>query len=170
MLPAATAKSNDPISGEPMSEPSILERIQQDMVAAMKSQKAATLSTLRMLKSALMEAKTKKAKDASLTGDEEIEILQRYAKKRREAIEEFRKLGRDDLVASEEAEITVTERFLPRAMDDAELKALVQAAIASTGATGPKEMGKVIGAVMPQVKGRADGARVSRLVKETLGG
>jgi hypothetical protein len=170
MLPAATAKSNDPISGEPMSEPSILERIQQDMVAAMKSQKAATLSTLRMLKSALMEAKTKKAKDASLTDDEEIEILQRYAKKRREAIEEFRKLGRDDLVASEEAEITVTERFLPRAMDDAELKALVQAAIASTGATGPKEMGKVIGAVMPQVKGRADGARVSRLVKETLGG
>ena len=153
-----------------MSEPSILERIQQDMVAAMKSQQAATLSTLRMLKSALMEAKTKKAKDASLTSDEEIEILQRYAKKRREAIEEFRKLGRDDLVGSEEAEIVVTERFLPRAMDDAELKTLVQAAIASTGATGPREMGKVIGVVMPQVKGRADGARVSRLVKETLGG
>ena len=153
-----------------MSEPSILERIQRDMVAAMKSQQAATLGTLRMLKSALMEAKTKKAKDATLTPDEEIEILQRYAKKRREAIEEFRKLGRGDLIPSEEAEIAVTERFLPKAMDDAELKALVQAAIAATGATGPKEMGKVIGAVMPQVKGRADGARVSRLVKESLGG
>jgi uncharacterized protein len=153
-----------------MTEPSILERIQQDMVAAMKSQQAAALSTLRMLKSALMEAKTKKTKDATLTSDEEIEILQRYAKKRRESIEEFRKLGREDLVASEEAEITVTERYLPKAIDDAELKALVQAAISSTGATGPKEMGKVIGVVMPQVKGRADGSRVSRLVKESLGG
>jgi uncharacterized protein YqeY len=153
-----------------MSEPSILERIQQDMVAAMKGQQTATLSTLRMLKSALMEAKTKKAKDATLSADEEIEILQRYAKKRREAIEEFRKLGREDLIASEEGEIAVTERFLPKAMDDAELQALVAAAIATTGATGPKEMGKVIGVVMPQVKGRADGSRVSRLVKESLGG
>jgi uncharacterized protein YqeY len=170
MLPRDVTRVGWLTTGEPMSEPSILERIQQEMVVAMKSQQAATLGTLRMLKSALMEAKTKKAKDAALTSDEEVEILQRYAKKRREAVEEFRKLGREDLIPSEEAEITVTERFLPRAMDDAELRAIVQAAIASTGATGPREMGKVIGVVMPQVKGRADGSRVSRLVKETLGG
>jgi uncharacterized protein YqeY len=153
-----------------MSEPSILERIQQDLVAAMKSKEADTLSTLRMLKSALMEAKTKLAKEAVLGRDQEIEILQRYAKKRREAIEEFRRLGREDLVAREEAEIAVTQRFLPQAVGDDELRALVKAAVASTGATGPKEMGKVIGVVMSQVKGRAEGSQVSRLVKEALGG
>ena len=153
-----------------MTDPSIAERIQQDLVAAMKRQDADQLSTLRMLKSALMEAKTRKPKDAALSADEEIEVLQRYAKKRREAIEEFRRVGRDDLVPREEAEIAVTQAFLPQPLDEAALRAIVQAAITSTGATSPRELGKVIGAVMPQVKGRAEGGQVSRLVKEALGG
>ncbi len=153
-----------------MTDPTILERIQQDMTAAMKAKEADTLSTLRMLKSALMEAKTKKAKDETLGADEEIEVLQRYVKKRREAIEEFTRLGRTELIGKEQAEIAVTQRYLPQAIAEDELRAIVKAAVASTGATSPKEMGKVIGVVMPQVKGRAEGSLVSRLVKEALGG
>ncbi len=152
-----------------MTEPSIMDRIQTEMVAAMKSKDVDTLSTLRMLKTALMEAKTKKPKDAVLSADEEIEILQRYVKKRREGIEEYRKLGREDVVAKEEQEIAVTARFLPQAVSEAELRAVVAEAVKQSGATGPREMGKVIGLVMAQVKGRAEGAQVSKLVKEALG-
>jgi uncharacterized protein YqeY len=153
-----------------MNDPSLLDKIQGDMAAAMKAREAETLSTLRMLKAALMEAKTKKPKDATLSRDEEIEVLQRYVKKRRETIEEMKKAGRADKVTSEEAEIAVTQRYLPQALSDEELRAIVQEAIAQTGATSPKEMGKVIGAVMARVKGRAEGSDVSRLVKELLGG
>ena len=151
-----------------MSEESILSRLQTDMTAAMKAKDADTLSTLRMLKSSLMEAKTKKPKDAALTADEEVEVLQRYVKKRREAIEELMKLGRTDLTTREEQEIAVTQRYLPQALDEEALRSVVREAIASTGAAGPKDMGKVIGLVMSQVKGRAEGGVVSRLVKESL--
>jgi hypothetical protein len=153
-----------------MSDPTILQRVQTDMVIAMKAQDTATLSTLRMLKAALMEAKTRKPKDATLTADEEIEVLQRYAKKRREAIEEFRRLGLEDKVAGEEQEIAVTRRYLPQALSEDEVRAAVREAVAATGAASPKDMGRVMGAVMAKVKGRADGALVSRLVKEALGG
>lgn len=153
-----------------MTEGSLLDRIQSDLAAAMKSRDAETLSTLRMLKTALMELKTQKTKDASLSADEEIEVVQRYVKKRRETIEEMRKVGRDDKVASEEAEIAVARRYLPEPVSEDELRAIVKAAVASTGAASPKDMGKVIGVVMAQVKGRAEGAQVSRLVKESLTG
>ena len=153
-----------------MTDESITVRIQQDMTAAMKARDADTLSTLRMLKAALMEVRTKKAKDATFSHDEEIEVLQRYAKKRRETIEELRRIGREDLVASEEREIAVTGRYLPQMLSEEEVRALVLEAVAKTGATGPKELGKVMGAVMAQVKGRADGTLVSRLVRESLGG
>ncbi|TMQ54106.1 MAG: GatB/YqeY domain-containing protein [Candidatus Eisenbacteria bacterium] len=152
-----------------MSQETIQSRIQADMTAAMKSRDADTLSTLRMLKSALMEAKTRKPRDASLSAEEEIEVLQRYVKKRREAIEEVRKAGREDLVEREEREIEVTRRYLPEAMGEEEVRAAVREAIAQTGAAGPKDMGKVMGAVMARVKGRAEGGLVSRLVKEALG-
>ena len=152
-----------------MSE-SVLERIQSDLAAAMKARDADTLSTLRMLKSALMEAKTRKARDAVLTQDEEIEVLQRYVKKRRELIEEFKRLGRLETIAREEHEIVVTQRYLPQTLSEDELRGLVREAIAQTGATSARDMGKVIGAVMAQVKGRAEGAMVSRLVKEALAG
>lgn len=147
---------------------SIQGKLQADLVTAMKAKDADTLSTLRMLKSALLEAKTAKPKDAVLSADEEIEILQRYAKKRRETIAEMQKLGRDDLAAKEQAEIDVTMRYLPQPLTEAEVRAIVIEEIASTGATTPKEMGKVISAVMPRVKGKAEGSLVSRLVKESL--
>jgi len=149
---------------------SIYERLQSDMTAAMKAKDSDTLSTLRMLKAAILEAKTKKPKDATVSPEEEVEILQRYAKKRRETIEELRKVGREDLVLAEEREIAVTSRYLPQAISEDELKGLVRAAVAQTGAAGPKDTGKVIGAVMAQVKGRADGSTVSKLVREALAG
>ena len=150
-----------------MSDDSALARIQADMTAAMKSRNADTLSTLRMLKTAIMEAKTKKAKDATLSADEEIDVLQRYVKKRRETLDEMKKLGRDDLAAREQQEIEVTLRYLPQMLGDSELRAIVTEVVAATGASA-KDMGKVIGAVMARVKGRAEGGAVSRLVKEAL--
>jgi len=152
-----------------MTEPSIGERIQTAMVKAMKEKDADTLSTVRMLKAALMEAKTAKSKDAVLSGDEEIEILQRYVKKRRETIEMNNKVGRADLNPAEEREIGITQRFLPELLSEEKLAEIVKSAVASTGAAGPKDMGKVIGAVMAQVKGKAEGGTVSRLVKAALG-
>ena len=147
----------------------ISDRIQTDMTGAMKSRDADTLSTLRMLKSALMEAKTRKPRDATLSADEEIEVLQRYVKKRRETIEEMKKVGREDVVAREEQEILVTQRYLPQGVSEDELRAIVKDVVASTGAASARDMGKVIGAVMAQVKGRAEGSVVSRLVREALG-
>ena len=150
---------------------SLLDRIQRDMTQAMKNKDTGTLSTLRMLKTALMEEKTKKPRDAALTADEEIAVLQRYAKKRRETIEELQKHGQDAaLVAREEEEISITRRYLPESLDEGALREIVRQAIAATGAAGPRDMGKVIGAVMAQVKGRAGGGEVSRLVKELLAG
>ena len=146
----------------------MLDRLQADMAAAMKSKDADTLSTLRMLKAAIMEAKTKKPKDAALSADEEIEILQRYVKKRRETIDELKRVGRTETLPREEQEIAVTQRYLPSMMSEEELKAIVRDAIAKTGAATAKDMGKVIGVVMGQVKGRAEGGTVSRLVKEAL--
>jgi uncharacterized protein YqeY len=151
-----------------MSDPTMLERIQQDLVASMKARDADTTSTLRMLKAALMEAKTRKAKDEQLGADEEIAVLRRYVKQRREALESMQTAGDAARQASEEREIVITERYLPAAMSDEAIETLVAEAIAATGAAGPKDMGKVIGAVMAKVKGRADGNAVSRIVKAKL--
>jgi len=93
----------------------------------------------------------------------------RYAKKRRETIDELKKAGRADLVAREEQEIAVTQRYLPQAISEDELKTLIRDTAQRVGASGPKDMGKLIGAVMGQVKGRAEGGVVSRLVREVLG-
>jgi len=153
-----------------MNADDLIERIQADMTAAMKSKDAATLSTLRMLKSALMEAKTKKPKEAGLTAEEQVEIVRRYAKKRREAIEEFRRVGREDLVAGEEREIGVAARYLPTGLEEDELRARIRQVVEETGAAGPKDAGKVIGRVLAEARGRADGGTVSRLVREILAG
>lgn len=153
-----------------MSDTTIQAKIQIDMAAAMKARDAETLSTLRMLKAALLEAKTKKPKDEMLSGDEEIEVLQRYARKRRETLEEMKKLGRDDLAGKEQREIDVTLRYLPQPMGEDEIRSFVREAVQASGAAGPKDMGRVMGLVMAKVKGRADGSVVSRLVKDALQG
>jgi uncharacterized protein YqeY len=153
-----------------MSEPTILERIQQDLAAAMKARDADTTSTLRMLKAAIMEAKTRKAREDTLDADEEVAVLRRYVKQRRETLESIRAAGDAGRQAREEREIEITERYLPAAMSDAVLGAWIEEAIAATGAAGPKDTGKVIGAVMAKVRGQADGGTVARLVRERLAG
>lgn len=146
---------------------SILERIQSDLVTAMKARDADTTSTLRMLKAAITEAKTRKARDEEMSDDEQMAVLTRYVKQRKEAMAEMKD---EALKEKEQREIEVTQRYLPEQIDESELDAIVTAAIEKTGAASPKEMGKVIGVVMAQVKGRADGSLVSRKVKEKLAG
>ena len=158
-----------------MADETYMQRIERDIVVAMKARDAATLSTLRMIKAALLEAKVKKARDAAMSAEEELDVLQRYAKKRRETIAELTRIGRLEGIASEQDEIEVTRKYLPAELEERDIAALVTAAVAQVGATSPKEMGKVMGAVKEMVKARpdgatADGAVVSRLVKAALGG
>ena len=144
-----------------MSE-SILERIQDDTRAAMKAGERDRVGTLRMLASSLQQNEKEGDGDA-------VAVLQRERKKRIEAAEAFESGGRAEQAEAERAEATLIDAYLPEQVSDEELQAIVAAAIESTGAADVKEMGKVIGVVMPQVKGRADGKRVSTMVRERLG-
>jgi uncharacterized protein YqeY len=105
-----------------------------------------------------------------LTDDEIITVLSREGKKRREAAEEFAKAGRADKAAEEKAEGEVIAKYLPAQLSEDDIKNLIAAAVASTGAVGPGDMGKVMGAIKPQIAGKADGALVSSLVKAALNG
>ena len=141
---------------------SILERIQDDTRTAMKAGERDRVGTLRMLASSLQQDEKEGDGDA-------VAVLQRERKKRIEAAEAFESGGRAEQAAAERAEATLIEGYLPEQVSDEELASIVAAAIESTGAADTKEMGKVIGVVMPQVKGRADGKRVSTMVRERLG-
>lgn len=132
----------------------------------MKAGERIRLSTLRLLASDLHNRRIELGHD--LSDDEAIEVLSRALKKRREAEEEYRKAGRDERAATEAAEAEVIQRYLPEALDPSELDALIDEAIASTGASSSKEMGRVMGYLMPRIKGRAEGAEVSRRVRERL--
>jgi uncharacterized protein YqeY len=140
----------------------ILERIQEDTRAAMKAGERERVGTLRMITSSLQQDEKEGDGDA-------VAVLQRERKKRVEAAEAFESGGRAEQAAAERAEASLIESYLPEQISDDELEAIVAAAVESTGADSVKEMGKVIGVVMPQVKGRADGKRVSTMVRERLG-
>ncbi|HVL89173.1 MAG TPA: GatB/YqeY domain-containing protein [Actinomycetota bacterium] len=144
------------------------DRIGEDLKDAMKARDQVRVATLRMLIAAVKNAQVEKMHE--LDDDEVIEVATREAKRRKESIEAFRSGGRDDLVTKEEAELAVLQQYLPEQLGDDELAALVDDAIAETGATGPKEMGAVMKALMPKVRGRADGAAVSAMVKQRLSG
>lgn len=103
------------------------------------------------------------------TEEDILTVINKEAKQRKDSIAEFEKAGRQELADKEKAELSVLESYLPQQMDEDEVRKLVQEAVASTGASSPSDMGKVMGALMPKVKGKADGAMVSRLVKEALG-
>jgi uncharacterized protein YqeY len=139
----------------------ILEQIQADTREAMKAGERERVSALRMVADALQ-------KDRKDGGDDEIAVLRRERKRRLEAADAYREGGSDERAASEEAEAREIERYLPAEMSDDELAAAVDAAIAEAGASGPADMGKVMGAVMPKVGGRADGKRVNAMVREKL--
>jgi uncharacterized protein YqeY len=145
---------------------SITERIQADTTAAAKAQDRERLGTLRLV----LDALNKEAKEARGALDEqrEVAVLKRERKRRVEAAEAYRKGGRDEAAASEEAEAAVIEGYLPTEISDDELEALIADALSETGAASQKEMGKVMAAVMAKAGGRADGRRVSELVRSKL--
>lgn len=147
---------------------SITERIQTDTKAAAKAQDRTRLAALRLV----LDALNKEAKEARGALDEqrEIAVLKRERKRRAEAAEAYRKAGRDEQAAAEEAEADVIAAYLPAEISDDELEALVADALSETGAASQKEMGKVMSAVMSKAGGRADGRRVSELVKQKLSG
>lgn len=145
-----------------MAEGTILEQVQADIREAMRAGERERVGALRMLADALQQ-------DAKLGTGDEIAVLQRERKRRLEAAEAFREGGRGDSAASEQAEARVIEAYLPAQMPDAELAELVSDAIEETGASGPGDIGSVMGAVMPRVQGRADGKRISQAVRERLG-
>jgi hypothetical protein len=145
----------------------IKERLTEAMRQAMRANDDVARRTTRMVLAAIKLAEVEK--QAALDDAVVMGLLQKEIKNRREAIEEARKADRGDLIGENEAEIKVLEGFLPKAMTPEELRALVQAAIAETGAAAPADMGKVMKALMPKVAGRAAGDQVSSMVKELLG-
>ncbi|WP_461218276.1 GatB/YqeY domain-containing protein [Lapidilactobacillus salsurivasis] len=144
-------------------------QLTNDLKTAMKAHDKIKLNVVRMIKSSLMNAKIKKESlQATLTREEELAVLSTELKQRQDSLAEFEKAGRDDLAAETKAEIAIVQTYLPAPLSDAELGEAVSAAIAETGATSMKDMGAVMKALMPKVKGRADGGKVNQLVKAAL--
>jgi uncharacterized protein YqeY len=145
------------------------EKVAADITASMKARDAGRLSALRMLKAAVMNKGVEKGRD--LDDAEVQQVVSSLVKQRRDSIEQFQKAGRTDLVDKETAEVAVLEGYLPPAVSAEEIDAAVAAAIAETGATTPKDMGKVMKAVMPKLAGKnADGRAVNDAVRRKLGG
>ncbi len=141
---------------------SILERVQADTRDAMKAGERERVMTLRMIASSLQH-------DAKLGDDDAVAVLQRERKKRVEAADAFSEAGRAEQAEAERSEAELITAYLPEQLDDGELDGIVAEAIERCKASSQKDMGKVIGMVMPQVKGRADGKRVSTVVRQRLG-
>jgi uncharacterized protein len=135
--------------------------VQADATASLKAGDRERVNALRLIASELQKA----AKEGNA---DELAVLQRERKRRLEAAEAYREAAREDLAEGEEREAVIIEAYLPAQISDEELRAIVGDAVAESGASSPKEMGKVMSAVMPQVKGRADGKRVSAMVQELL--
>jgi uncharacterized protein len=146
----------------------LTDRVNTDITAAMKGKDAGRLSALRMLKAAIMNRGVEKGRD--LDDTEVLQVVASLVKQRRDSIEQFSKAGRNDLVEKETGEIGVLEAYLPPAASAEEVEAAVAAAIAETGASSPKDMGKVMKAVMPRLAGKnADGKAVNEAVRRKLG-
>jgi uncharacterized protein len=146
----------------------LTDDVQQAMFQAMKARRGEEAAALRLALSALKSAAIDARRD--LSDEEAVAVLQREARRRREAEQAYRDAGRPERAEREAFERSVLERFLPARLEPAELARLVDEAVAASGASGPKELGKVMGRLMPAVKGRADGNEVRRLVLERLGG
>ncbi len=150
----------------------IKARLQGDLTLAMKARDEIATSTIRMLRAAITNAEVAGSEAIELSDAQAIAVLQSEAKKRVEAAEVYEQAGRAESAAKERAELVVIERYLPAAMSDAELGAIVDeevAAAAATGASGPKAMGQVIKAVRERAGAAADGGRIAALVKAALG-
>jgi hypothetical protein len=143
---------------------SVLQKVRDDTAAAMKAGERERVGALRMVTAELQRAH----KEAGGSEPDELAVLQRERKRRLESASAYREAGRDDLASSEEREAELIEAYLPEQLSDDELAAIVDDALAESGASSAKEMGRVMALAMPRVGGRADGRRVSQLVKERL--
>lgn len=146
---------------------SLKETLNNDIKTAMKAKDKETLAVLRMIKTAVQAAEIDKKEE--LNAEEELTILAREAKQRRESLAEFVKAGRDELVAKTEAEIEIVERYLPKQLSVEEVKEVIATIAEKIGATTQKEFGKLMGAVMQELKGKADGNVIKEQVKAHLG-
>lgn len=144
----------------------LLDTLNSDLVAAMKSKDKEKLAVLRMLKTALTNERIKLGHD--LTPEDEINVLSSQVKQRRESVTEFRKAGREDLAKQNEAEIEVINHYLPKQLSEAEINDLVDQVIKDVNATSKADFGKVMKTLMPQVKGKADGFLVKQIVQSKL--
>lgn len=145
---------------------SLIKRLEEDLKQATLARDATRRDTLRLILSSLRSAE--KELQRPLSDAEELQVLQRERKRRLEAAEAFEAAGRDEQAASEEAELEVLEEFMPSPLGEEELERIVDDAIAETGATSLRDLGRVMADVMPQIAGRADGSAVSQLVREKL--
>jgi uncharacterized protein YqeY len=151
-----------------MAEPTVRQRLEDDLKAAMRAGDATTRDAVRYILAAVKNAEID-ARGSSQPADIDA-ALRRLRKQVADAIEQYRAAGRDDLATREAAQLAVLERYLPQELSDEELAALVTEAIAETGATGPKDMGRVMPAAIARAAGRADGRRISAAVKTALAG
>jgi uncharacterized protein YqeY len=142
------------------------EQLQDDTTAAMRSGDALRRDVLRMVQNSIYNVE--KSKRITMSDDDVIGVLTREVKTRRESVDAFRKGGREDLASKEEAEIAILSEYLPQPLGEDELDALVREAVAATGATSARDMGKVMGWLSPRTRGRADGKIVSGLVAQAL--
>lgn len=148
---------------------SLEKLVMEQLKAAMKSKDKVALQALRAVKSAILLAKTETGVQAELTEEQELKIVQKQVKQRKDSADIFIKQNRQDLADPELAELAVLEQFLPEAVSDEEVEKVVLATIQKTGASGMKDMGKVMGMVSKELAGQADGKTISTLVKKNLG-
>lgn len=164
------------VDGQPVATPrsipgmALAERIQQDLTAAMKARDTQTVATLRMVLASVKNARVAAGQSGDVSDDQTLELLTREAKKRAEAAEAYDAAGRPELAEKERSEQEIIRRYLPEQLDEDTLRGIVDEAIAETGATAPSELGRVMSAVMPKVKSRADGKVINALVRERLTG
>lgn len=151
---------------------SLKDRISDDIKTAMKARDKIRLETVRSVKKVIIEKESEmrpKGQDA-LTPEQEVEVVTQLAKQRKDSIEQYTNAGRDDLAEKEAQELTILQEYLPEQLSDDEVEAVIDQLIAKTGASGPRDMGKVMGPAMKQMKGKADGGKVQALVKAKLAG
>ena len=146
---------------------SLLERLNKDMIQAMKNKEKDKLTTIRMVKSSLQNEAIKLGKQ-ELSQEEELTVLSRELKQRKDSLQEFEKAGRQDLSEKLRIEINHVEQYLPEQLSEDELNEIISLTIAEIGATSKADMGKVIAAIIPKVKGKADGSLVNKLVQQHL--
>lgn len=151
---------------------SIQDKIISDIKEAMKAKDQDKLRVLRSLKAKLMEKEISERKggEAKLSDDQVVEVLMKAAKQRKESIDQFEDGGREDLADNEKKELKIIEEYLPEMMTEEEVRDVVSQKINQLGASGMQDMGKVMGSLMEELKGKADGSLVSRIVKKELGG